>query len=316
MFATAVAVSVILGPGSNARLKPIDLKPLEKRLQVLCERFQGRMGYSLKLLKTGQQIGFRETERFPTASTIKTAVMVEAVNRVDEGTLKWSDTRPLQAANRRESSMWSFFFRDNVKLDLDGWVNLMIGVSDNTATINLRDWLTPRAINARMEKLGLKDTKILGSNPPAEKEYTRLRGMFGMGMTTPREMNRLLELIYLKKAASVAGSERMIRILGRQYWDDAIGGSVPPHVLCAHKTGAISRSRSDAAIVYSPTCPFILTIYTDNQKDRRWTNDNEGDLALAKLSSIVWNTLHPNDKYERPAGHEKFAPTGGGVSDS
>jgi len=269
------------------------------------------MGYCLKVLKTGETISFRGDERFPTASTIKTAVMMAAVQMIDEGKLKWSDKRAVPPMSGRQASMWAYHFRDGVSPDVDGWVNLMITVSDNTATMVLREWLGPENINERLAKLGLRNTKVLSNAMKAEADQ-RLRGMFGLGVTTPKEMNRLLELIHLQKAASPAACERMIRILGKQYWDDAIGATVPPQIQVASKSGAINRSRSDSAIVYSSN-PYILTIYTDSQKDQRWSPDNEGDRALVKLSRTVWNFLHPNEAYVPPAGSEKFSPTGGGA---
>ncbi|MBL8047569.1 MAG: serine hydrolase [Chthonomonas sp.] len=293
-----------------------DLAPLQAKLNKICKGFQGRMGYSLKVLKTGKQISFNGDERFPSASTIKTGVALAALQMVDEGKMKMSDKRALPPPAGRESSMWSFFFRDGLKLDLDGWVNLMVTVSDNTATMVVRDWLGTMEVNRRLAALGLANTKILGNAPKEEVMIQRLRRQFGMGMTTPNEMNRLLELIYQRKAGSPAVCEKMVRILSHQYWDDWIGGSVPPGVTCASKSGAISRSRSDTAIVFSPTNPYILTIYTDSQKDRRWASDNEGDASLKKMAGMIWNHLHPNSPYTMPAGYDKFYPTGGGVEDS
>lgn len=311
IFSVCLGLLALTGQPS----KPIDLQPLKNRLDTVCQRFQGRMGYSLKLLKTGQAISFRGDERFPTASTIKTAIMVEAVNRIDEGSLKWTDQRevpPIAERTENMASMWAYFLKDGVKINVDGWVNLMIGVSDNTATKVLGLWLGHSGINGRMEKLGLPNTKFLGYAPATDATLRRLNSQFGLGMTTPNEMARLLELIATNKAASPAGCDRMLRVLSRQYWDDAISGQVPPTVRVANKTGAISRSRSDSAIVYGPT-PYILTIYTDNQKDRRWAPDNEGDLALAKVGQIVWNALNPGMPYRPPQGSERFAPSGGGV---
>jgi len=198
------------------------------------------MGYSLKVLKSGQRIEYRGDERFPTASTIKTGVMVAAIQEVDEGKLRWTEQRPMPPPEQREASMWSFFLKEGTKLDLDGWVNLMITVSDNTALINVRNWIGTMEINRRLEALGLPNTKILGNAPPEATSVRRLRTMFGMGMTTPNEMNRLLELIYQRKAASPAGCDKMIRILSHDYWDDYIGITIPPEVKYANKVGAIS----------------------------------------------------------------------------
>jgi beta-lactamase class A len=288
-----------------------DLTKLKAQLDAVCTRFGGRMGYSLKVLKTGQSIHHRGDERFPTASTIKTALALEAIRQVEEGTLKWNDKRPVPPDGRREASMWSYFFKEGTTLDVDGWVNLMVGVSDNTATIVMREWLTMDKTNARMQSLGLPNTKVLGTFPPEQVENVRLRRMFGLGVTTPNEMARLLELVYRNQAASKAGCEKLVRILGRQYWDDAIGATVPVDVKVASKSGAINRSRSDTAIVYSDQ-PYVLTIYTDNQRDQRWVDDNEGDVALRTLAGLVWNGLHPRRPYKLPEGYDKFFPTGGG----
>jgi beta-lactamase class A len=293
--------------------KPVDLAPLRHRLDTLCARFPGRMGYALTLLKDGRHIDFRGDERFPTASTIKTAVALEAIRQVEEGRLKWTDHREVPPLNGREASMWSYAFKDGTKLDVDGWVNLMVTVSDNTATIVMREWLTPDAVNARMASLGLPNTKVLWSRFPADSSGARLRRQFGLGVTTPNEMGRLLEMLYRRKAASEAGCEKLIRILAKQYWDDAIGATVPTDVRVASKSGAINRSRSDTAIVFSPTQPYVLTIYTDSQKDQRWSSENAGDQALVQVGTLVWNHLHPHRPYRLPAGYEKFAPTGGGL---
>lgn len=312
-----MSAAVVPGP-VKIRSSKERLAALEPRLNSICKQFGGRLGYHLRLLRSGESIGFREDERFPSASTIKTAVMVQALDLVDQGKLKMSDKQPIpKEPGRRESSMWSFFLKENLSLDLDAWVNLMITVSDNTATIVTRDWLGTMNVNAKMESLGLKNTKILGNAPKDNVSIQRLRRQFGMGMTTPKEMATLLELIYRNKASSPAACEKMIRVLSHQYWDDWIGSSAPVDVKVASKSGAISRSRSDTAIVFSGTEPYVLTIYTDNQKDRRWVADNEGDRTIRKLAEMVWNALHPERPYRLPKGYEeKFLPTGGGVEDS
>lgn len=292
-----------------------NLAALKRDLDTIAQRFGGRLGYYLKDLTDGRTIGFRQDERFPTASTIKTAVMVEAVRQVDAGKRKWTDKIPVPPRAERTGnmqSMWSYYLQDGIAPDLDGWNNLMIGVSDNTATKVLGTTLGNASINASMTALGLPNTKFLAYAPAEDVTLRRLNRQFGMGMTTPREMNRLMELIATGRAASPAGCDRMLRILKRQYWDDAIGSSVPPSVAIANKTGAISRSRSDAAVVYGPR-PYVLTLFTDHQKDRRWAADNEGDLTLARMAARVWRAMNPGVPGDRPAGAEKFAPTGGGV---
>lgn len=299
------ATSLLAGP----------LPTLKHRLDGVCGSFKGRIGYAVVMLDTGERISNRGDERFPAASTIKTAIALHAIREVDSKRLKWTDKRELPPAAKRieyDVSEWSYYMKDDLKLSLDGYVNLMLTVSDNLATRVLREWLGTLQINGSLKALGFKDTKCLSSAPPEATVIRRLNGQFGMGMTTPNEMARLLELVYRRKAASPAGCERLLRTLSHQYWDDWIASTVPPGVTVAGKVGAISRSRSDTAIVYGKR-PYILSIYTDNQKDRRWTDDNEGNRTIRKMAGLAWNILQPDRPYTPPAGYEKFLPTGGGV---
>ena len=294
----------------------VALSSLKNKLDALCAGFHGRMGYCVVDLRTGAQIGYRADERFPTASTIKTAVALEAIRQIEEGRLKWTDKRAVPPLQGREASMWSYWFKDGTKLDVDGWLNLMLSVSDNTATIVLRDWLTPDAVNARMASLGLPNTKILWPGFRADQpELRRLRGQFGLGVTTPNEMARLWRLLYARKAAGDAGCEKLLRVLSHQYWDDFVGSSVPVDVRVACKSGAINRSRSENAIVFCGR-PYLLAVYTDNGKDQRWTKDNEAEVAIRRLCALVWAAFEPKRPYRLPPGYDRFWPTGGGVEDA
>ncbi len=270
------------------------------------------MGYCVVDLQSGKRIDFRGSEIFPTASTIKTSVALEVIRQVEEGKRKWTDKLEVPPTGRREESMWSYFFKDGTKLDFDGWVNLMVGVSDNTATWLLRDTLTCDAVNARMESLGLPNTKVLGTFPPDRVREVRLRQKWGLGMTTPREMARLFELIAKYKAAEPGGCEKLLRILSKQYWDDMAIAAAPIEVKVCAKSGAITRSRSEVAVVYG-THPYILSIYTDDQKDKRWEWNNEGEETIRKMCRIIWATLDPRGPFTLPKGYEKFNPTGAGA---
>jgi beta-lactamase class A len=289
-----------------------NLVSLEKSLTAIAKPFHGRLGYCVVDLKTGKRISFRGDEIFPTASTIKTSVALEALCEVDEGKHKMSDKYPLLPTDKRQASMWTFLMKDGTSLDIDGYVNLMIGVSDNTATMTMQDFIGSKPINARMSKLGLISTKILGHRDDRDGQETAWRTKFGWGMTTPREQARFFELLYQHKAASPAVCEKLLRILSRQYWDDMSIAACPIDVKVCAKSGAVNQSRSEVSIVYA-TRPYALAIYTADQVDQRWVGDNEGEVALRKMCKLIWNTFEPNRPFELPKGYEKFTPTGGGA---
>lgn len=300
---------VLLAAASAAHFS---MAPLQTQMEAMAKDFQGRFGFCVRDLKTNETISFHGDDIYPTASTIKTAVMVDAIDEVDEGKLKWNDKHPMPPPDDREASMWTYFLRDGVVPDMDGYVNLMIYVSDNTALITLRNWLTPQAVNARMEKFGLMNTKVLRSYKGDPKDLADLHEKWGMGMTTPNEMNKLFWLIATNKAGSPAACDKMLRILGRYYWDNEIGTSVPPQIRYCDKSGAIDESRSDNAIVYGPH-PYILSLYTGDIKDQRWTEANAANQLIIHEAALVWKYFNPKMPYSLPKGSSKFAPTGGGV---
>jgi beta-lactamase class A len=291
------------------------LERLKIELDTICKPFGGRIGYCVVDLKSGQRIDLRGTEVFPSASTIKTSVALEALCQVDEGKHKMSDQYPLLPTEKRQASMWTFPMKDGSKLDIDGYVNLMIGVSDNTATMTLQDFIGSKPVNQRMAKLGLLNTKILGHRKDRDETENALQKKWGWGMTTPREQARLFELLYQGKAGSPAVCEKLLRILGRQYWDDMAGSSCPIDVKVCAKSGAISRSRSEVAIVYASR-PYALAVFTDDQKDQRWELNNEGEVTIRKMCKVMWNFFEPKRPYSLPDGYEKkFLPTGGGLGE-
>ncbi|MBS1725509.1 MAG: serine hydrolase [Armatimonadetes bacterium] len=291
---------------------PPNLTKLEKDLTAIAKAFRGRLGYCVVDLTTGKRISFNGEDIFPTASTIKTSVALEALCEVDEGQHKMTDKYPLLPTEKRQASMWTYLMKDGTSLDIDGYVNLMIGVSDNTATMTMQDFIGSKPVNQRMEKLGLLHTKILGHRTDRDNQESVWQQKFGWGMTTPREQARLYELLYQHKAASPAVCEKLLRILSRQYWDDITPTMCPIDVKVCSKTGSVNQSRSEVAIVYASR-PYVLAMYTADQQDQRWVHDNDGLVALRAISKLVWNTFEPSRPFELPKGYDKFAPTGGGA---
>src|SRR2546428_12154463 len=123
--------------------------------------FKGKVYLFAKNLDTGATYSFNGDERVRTASTIKVAVMIEAFTRVADGRAKWTDELVLTKAARYGGSGVLPERGDGLRLTLRDCVNLMMVVSDNTATNMVLDYLTTDAVNARMSALGYKDTRIM-----------------------------------------------------------------------------------------------------------------------------------------------------------
>lgn len=288
-----------------------DWSALAAALARHARTLQGHVGYWIGPLQGPESVEQNADNLFPTASTIKTAIMVAAMREVDSGRLSWTDTRPVPPPDRRELSPWAWFFPTDLPLDLDAWLNLMIGYSDNTATIVLRDWLGTAQVNRTLDELGLPRTRLLSGCEPSDTTLAPLRSRYGLGVTTPREMGCLLRKIALGQAASRPASERMVRMLSHQYWDNLIATAVPPTVVCASKSGFIEGSRSDTAIVFGPI-PFVAAFYTSDLSDRTWGPSNAAMRWIREAALLCWRHLEPQLPYDRPVGWERLLPTGGG----
>ncbi len=80
----------------------------------------------------------------------------------------------------------------------------------------------------------------------------------------------------------------MLRLLGRNYWDEQSISQIPPDVFIASKNGAVNQSRSEVLFVNGKHARFIFCICTKNNKDESWKPDNEAWVLTRKLSSLFW----------------------------
>ena len=107
---------------------------------------------------------------------------------------------------------------DGLSLTVADAVQLMIGLSDNTATNLLIARLGTARVNARLDSYGLPNTRLFrptfrDGRPDVLPELER---EFGLGMTTPGEMARLMARIADGQAVSAKASTGMLATLRRQ----------------------------------------------------------------------------------------------------
>jgi beta-lactamase class A len=262
---------------------------LASRLHELVDGFKGQVFLYAKNLDTGASIGLREDEAVRTASTIKLAVMVEAFDRVERGELRWDHPLTLAEASQVGGSGILGEFAPGLRLTLQDAMHLMIVISDNTATNLVIDHLTADAVNARMDALGLTQTRLMrkvmgGGDSRAGSDPALKR--FGLGVSTPREMVTLLEKIERGLVVSKEASAEMIKVLKRQQSHHGIGRTLTD-VEIADKTGALDALRSDVAIVYSKRGRVAMAITVDDMPEVEWTVDNPGLLLISKLSLLL-----------------------------
>ena len=271
-------------------------------LDQAARAFDGTVGLFAHNLTTGEEIVLNADERFPTASVIKVAVLLEAYHQAAEGTAPLTSTITLRDADKVGGSGVLNGMSDGLQLPIRDLAHLMIVLSDNTATNLLVTKLGTKRIDERLESYGLRSTKIFRPtfrdgkpdiHPELEREY-------GLGMATPREMGRLMALIAEGRAVNREASARMLETLRRQQDRAMIPRLLPSTVRVANKTGTDSEKvaddkgrrgaiRADAAIVSGDGFEYVIAIFTRRGADTRGTVDNAGVLLGAKLSKLVFD---------------------------
>jgi beta-lactamase class A len=152
-----------------------------------------------------------------------------------------------------------------------------------------------------VDSLGLKNTHV-NSRTPGREEF---RNINGWGQTTPNDMGKLLEMLHDEKIFSRKASERIMRSMGRNYWDisEAIS-MIPPYIEVFSKNGCVNAVRSEVMLVNAPNNPYVFCIFTKNNKDTSWTHENEAWTMARKLSAMLWEYFEPKDKWIKPTATE------------
>jgi beta-lactamase class A len=222
---------------------------------------------------------------FPTASMVKIPILTGIMRKIESGELQYHQPLIYKDSLLYEGEDILGSFKNNEKIELSKVVMLMLTMSDNTASL----WLQTLAgkgtrINELMDSLGLQDTRVNSRTPGRENN----RAQFGWGQTTPREMATLMEKIVNKEVISNSVSEKMLRLLGRNYWDEEAISQIPTDVFIASKSGAVDASRSEVLYVNGKKCRYLFCVCTKNNKDKSWDAKNEAWELTRKISKLLW----------------------------
>lgn len=272
---------------------------LDARVRAEVSQFKGKVSLFAKNLDTGVTYDLGGDDRVPTASTIKIAVMVEAFARVSEGKSKWTDELILTKEKKVGGSGILGEFADGLHLTLRDAVNLMMTMSDNTATNLVIDVLSADAVNARMESLGVKETRLMrrvfggGESLEGKKEENK---RFGLGRTTPREMVAILEKLERGEVISPAASKEMLELMKREQGTNGIWRELW-RVDKATKSGALDALRSNIGILYHPRGRIAIAITCNEMPEPIWTVDNPALLLMSRLSEILVDGLGKNEAH-------------------
>lgn len=282
----ALSLAALLAGATSAGAQELPAKQadllakLRARVQAVDARLDGVLGVYVRDLATGATVELRPDEVFPTASSIKLAVLYELYAQADEGRVEVAEvTRPpvprvggggiLQELGDRVSLTW----RDLAVL--------MIGWSDNEATNVLVRRVGLDAVNRRLDAVGLPRTRL--RRQMMDLEAAR-RG--DENVSTPREMARLAEIVAKGEGLAPERAKDLLAVATVPDEGSHFRRGLPEGVRTISKPGALEGVRCEAAWVDVPGRPYsaaIMTAYLRREAD--------GEAAIAEISTAVYATF-------------------------
>jgi beta-lactamase class A len=105
-------------------------------------------------------------------------------------------------------------------------------------------------------------------------------------MGSPRDMAELLSMVAQSRCASAPSCRLMVEVMAQQEWREKIPAGLPEGLLVANKTGGVSGTSNDAAIVYTPAgAPMVMVVFwkgLDHQAKGR------ADAAIAEIAAVLY----------------------------
>lgn len=261
-------------------------KKLQRQLEEMIRGFNGDIGIYVKDLKKNKIVAINADTVFPTASMVKVPILIGIMDKINRGELTYH-----QELKYRDSLLYAGVdilgsFKDTEKIELSKVMMLSLTASDNTASLWLQSLAgTGTRINQIMDSLGFTATRVNSRTPGREA----IRKINGWGQTSPREMATIFERIVNGDIINAERSAQMLRLLGRNYWDEEAISQIPSDVFVASKNGAVDATRDEVLFVNGHNARYVFCICTKNNKDQSWKPENEAWVLTRKVSKLLWD---------------------------
>jgi beta-lactamase class A len=288
---------------------------LKEAVSRPAEGLKGTLGASVRHLGTGESANLNGDRLFPTASVFKLPVIVEFYRQVERGMLSLDDKVMLREADKVPGSGILKELSEGLEVSLRDLLSLMMIMSDNTATDLVAARVGFSNVNRTLRELGLARTSVtrycrellfdlVGLNGlPTEEmtlgRYEEAREAGGSGptwslgvedndVTTPDEMNRLLELIAGGEAAAKDSCDAILSVMAKCQTGPARMPKYLPMraVRLERKTGSLPGVRNDVGLVTIRETGerYALSCFTMGAEDVYAAEE-----AIAQISLNVYN---------------------------
>ena len=106
---------------------------------------------------------------------------------------------------------------------------------------------------------------------------------------SPGDMADLFALIAKGRCASATGCRLMVEVLSRQAWREKIPAGLPPGLRVANKTGSVTGTSNDAALVFTSSGePLVMVVYLKGLPER---SRGQAAAAIASVAAVLYAYL-------------------------
>lgn len=220
-----------------------------------------------------------DKEPFTAASVIKIPIMMAAFHEARLGALRLDDTCIVRKEDKVGGSGVLKELHSGLHLTLLDAINLMIVVSDNTATNLVIDAIGIDRINEYMSKKGCSASRL-------EAHLMKPKPGGPYNAITASDIASLLKGLSERTVENPGDCDTMIEILKRQQYNDKIPRYLPKEATVAHKTGEVSGVTHDAGIVFGSNGHFVIVCLSKDLDDVE-----AGDDAIGKVAKWAYDIL-------------------------
>ena len=247
------------------------LARLQSNIERITKSVAADWGIYVKCLETGDEIAINADAAMDTMSVIKIPLMVEAFRQIEAGKFSLADKVTLKDSDKRPGTGIIRSLDPGAVLTIKDLLTLMIIVSDNTATDLMYEKVGGvQPVNQLMQSLGFKSIRATG---PADAWFKALRaapsrdqfhaeGKHPFGLSSPRDMGHLLEMLKRGQAVSKSASDQMLQMMRGQVYSSRLPKYVTGFVV-PHKTGDfLPYIGNDVGILESPNRNIVISVFT------------------------------------------------------
>jgi beta-lactamase class A len=267
-----VVLTIMFTAATGGQALP-PLQRLRGAIETTARSINATWGIYVKSLETGEEVAIDADRQMETMSTIKIPLMIEAFEQIKAGKFKLTDKYTFVRADSQPGTGTIQRLDPGAVMTVKDLITMMIIVSDNTATeVLFRMVGGPDAVNARMMAIGLKNIRAMNTpskwfpalrGAPSTEQFYR-DGKYPFGLSTPRDMGHLLEMMEGGALVDKPSSDLMLQIMRNQLYRTRIPRYVTGYRI-PHKTGDfLPYVGDDVGVLEGPGRTIVLSIFTGN----------------------------------------------------